>query len=78
MKVVEDNQAAIELAKNPKFHRRTKHVAVRWHFCPDHQSLGTRAIQYVPTEAQMADGLTKALHSPKFDVFFTALGLHAH
>jgi hypothetical protein len=78
MKVMEDNQAAIELAKNPEFHRRTKHVAVRWHFCRDHQSLGTTAIQYVPTGAQTADGLTKALHSPKFDVFFTALGLHAH
>jgi hypothetical protein len=71
---MENNQRAIELAKNPKFHRRTKPVAVRWHFCRDHHALGTTLIQYVPTEAQTADGLTKALHTLKFDAFFRALG----
>jgi len=27
-----DNQGAIQLAKNPKFHERTKHIGVRYHF----------------------------------------------
>ncbi len=45
MKVLEDNRAAIDLAKNPKFHRRTKQVVVRWHFCRDHQALGTTRIE---------------------------------
>ncbi len=38
MRVPEDNRAAIDLAKNPEFHQRIKHVAVRWHFCRDHQA----------------------------------------
>ena len=28
----EDNQGAIELSKNPRFHNRTKHIDVAYHF----------------------------------------------
>ncbi len=28
----EDNQAAIELSRNPRFHNRTKHIDVAYHF----------------------------------------------
>ena len=27
-----DNQSAIAIARNPKFHDRTKHIEVRYHF----------------------------------------------
>ena len=32
LKVFEDNQGAIALSKNPKFHKRTKHIDIRYHF----------------------------------------------
>ena len=31
----EDNQGAIALAKNPVFHKRTKHIQIRYHFVRD-------------------------------------------
>ena len=27
-----DNQSAIKLAKNPVFHKRSKHIAIKYHF----------------------------------------------
>ena len=27
-----DNQSAIKLAKNPGFHKRSKHIAIKYHF----------------------------------------------
>ena len=32
LKVFEDNQGAIALSKNPEFHKRTKHIDIRYHF----------------------------------------------
>ena len=30
--IYEDNQGAISMAKNPVFHKRTKHIQIRYHF----------------------------------------------
>ena len=32
VKIYEDNQSSIALAKNPEFHKRTKHIDIRYHF----------------------------------------------
>lgn len=32
VKFLMDNQSAIRLIKNPEFHKRTKHIDVRYHF----------------------------------------------
>jgi hypothetical protein len=55
-----DNAAAKELVENPKFHKRTKHIDVKYHFTREHQSLGTIAVQSIGTANQLADILTKA------------------
>lgn len=70
-----DNQGAIALAKNPQFHARTKHIDVQHHFVREKQHNGEVDLQYVPTDQQVADGLTKALPKDKFEVFRSALGL---
>ncbi len=49
----EDNQSAIQIAKNPQFHRRTKHIEIKYHFI--------RELRYCPTEEMIADLLTKGL-----------------
>ncbi len=51
--VYEDNQSAIQIAKNPQFHRRTKHIEIKYHFI--------RELRYCPTEEMIADLLTKGL-----------------
>jgi len=70
-----DNQGAIALAKNPQFHARTKHITIQHHFVQEKQTEGKVDLQYIPTEQQVADGLTKALPKDRFIKFRDALGL---
>lgn len=70
-----DNQGAIALAKNPQFHSRTKHIDINQHFVREKVADGKVTLEYVPTEEQIADGLTKALSKDKFNTFRRALGL---
>ena len=73
-----DNQGAIALAKNPQFHSRTKHITIQHHYVQERQAEGDIDLQYIPTEKQVADGLTKALLKDKFIAFRNALGLKTH
>jgi hypothetical protein len=56
-----DNQGALQLAKNPKFHERTKHIAVRYHFVRDACERDLIQLRYLPTNEMIADILTKSL-----------------
>jgi len=66
-----DNQGAIALTKNPEFHARTKHIDIQHHFVREKQQSGEVDLRYIPTEQQVADGLTKALPTDKFAAFKT-------
>ena len=59
-----DNQGAIKLAYNPIYHKRTKHIDVRHHFVRDYIASGAIAVEYISTELQQADILTKAVPVP--------------
>jgi len=56
-----DNQGAIQLAKNPKFHERTKHISVRFHFIRDACERKAIKTTYLPTSDMLADIMTKNL-----------------
>ena len=56
-----DSQSAMRLAVNPEFHSRTKHVDVKFHFLREQVVLRSIDIQYIPTQQQIADIMTKAL-----------------
>ena len=60
-----DNQGAIRLVENPGIHQRSKHIEVRHHFIRDQVENGVLKLEYIPTAAQRADVLTKALPGPK-------------
>ena len=72
-----DNQGAIALAKNAQFHARTKHIDIAHHFVREKVNDGTVDMQFVPTNKQMADDLTKALCLDKFVAFRDALGVES-
>ncbi len=59
--IFEDNQGCIALSGNPVFHKRTKHIDIRFHFIRERVASGEIDIKYIPTEHQLADVLTKTL-----------------
>jgi hypothetical protein len=61
-----DNISAYHMAKNPVFHARTKHIEIDLHFIRDQVTRGKLQLQFIPTEEQPADLLTKNLTSSKF------------
>ncbi|KAL5765253.1 hypothetical protein ACOSQ2_017847 [Xanthoceras sorbifolium] len=56
-----DNLGAGFLAKNLVFHNRTKYIEIDINFMREKILAGQLSVQYVPTDSQTADVLTKAL-----------------
>lgn len=56
-----DNSAAVRLAQNPEFHRRTKHIAIKHFFVREKVVEGHLQVKQIPTEEQIADIMTKPL-----------------
>ena len=70
-----DNQGAIALAKDNKFHAHTKHIDVRYHFIHKAVEDGKVAVQYIPTRDNVSDIFTKLLAKAKFRELAELLGL---
>jgi hypothetical protein len=73
--ILGDNQGAIALAKDNKFHARTKHIGLRYHFIREAVEDGKVKMEYIPTADNVADIFTKVLPRTKFDKFVGKLGL---
>jgi hypothetical protein len=71
-----DNNSAMELSKDSKFHARTKHIDIRYHFIREAVENRMITVKYVPTKENLADIFTKALPRPEFEHFVKKLGLH--
>eukprot|EP00253_Pinus_taeda_P035274 PITA_35274 len=56
-----DNQSCIKLTANPVFHDRSKHIGIKYHFIRDYVQRGAVKLEYIPTDEQVADILSKAL-----------------
>ena len=56
-----DNQGAIQFAKNPKFHERTNHISVRFHFVRNACERNAIKTTYLLTSDMFADIMTKNL-----------------
>jgi hypothetical protein len=72
-----DNQSAIAIAKNDEFHARTKHIDIRYHFIRDIVAKQLITINYVNTNDNPADMLTKSLVRPKVETFSHLVGLRS-
>jgi Reverse transcriptase (RNA-dependent DNA polymerase) len=73
--IMGDNQGAIALAKDNKFHSRTKHIDLRYHFIREAVQEKKVKMIYILTADNIADIFTKALAKPKFTRFVGMLGL---
>lgn len=70
-----DNQSCIKLSENPVFHGKLKHIEVRYHYIQDMVEKGALKLQYLATDKQVADVLTKPLSKVKLEYFREKLGV---
>jgi hypothetical protein len=63
-----DNQSCIKLLINSLFHDRSKHIDIRYHHLRDCVQQKIMLLQYIPTEDQDADILTKVTHKEKIRI----------
>jgi len=70
-----DNQSCIKMTENPVFHDKSKHIEIRYHYIRDMVQRGAIKLQYVSTDEQVVDVLTKPLSRVKFEHFRDKLGI---
>jgi hypothetical protein len=64
--MLQDNQGTIAFSKNPRVHKRTKHIDVKHHMVREHIEEGVIIVQYVESRFNKADLMTKALAKSLF------------
>ena len=73
--IMEDNQGAIAMTKNPVGHARTKHIDIKYHYVRECVDKGHIDLQYCPSEDMLADIFTKPVPRQKFEKFRSEIGL---
>ena len=72
-----DNQSTIAVSKNGGYNPRTKHIDIRHHYIRDALEKGVININFINSENQLADGLTKPLLRVKLEKNREAIGIQA-
>ena len=70
-----DNDGSIAMARNPQFHKRSKHIATRWHWVRDLVQNNKITIKSCRDPEQTADVLTKPLARQKHQKHLKEMGL---
>ena len=70
-----DNQSCIKLSENPVFHDKSKHIDIKYQYIRDMVEKGAVKLQYVVTNEQVANVLTKPLSKVKLEYFKDKLGV---
>jgi hypothetical protein len=70
-----DNKSAIDLARNPVHHERSKHIETKYHYIRKCVEDGRIVLQQVPTGDQLADIMTKSLARVKFQELRVRIGV---
>ncbi len=70
-----NNQNCIKMTKNLVFHDKSKHIEIRYFYIRDLVHKGAVKLEYMGTDEQVADVLTKPLSRVKFEYFRDKLGV---
>mmetsp|Transcript_40261 Transcript_40261/g.76979 ORF Transcript_40261/g.76979 Transcript_40261/m.76979 type:complete len:86 (+) Transcript_40261:3-260(+) len=68
-----DNQGAMYMASNLVTNKRSKHIDLRYHLIRDFVNKGIISLEYISTEHNIADILTKPLQRLKHSYFTNML-----
>ena len=63
------------MTENPLFHDKSKHIEIQYFYIRDMIQKGAIKLQYVSTDEQVVDVLTKPLSRVKFEYFRDKLGV---
>jgi hypothetical protein len=75
MIIYEDNQSAIQIAKNEGSTGRSKHIDLQFHFIRDHIKMEEVEVRYKATKEMTADLLTKSLNKDNYWRLAKMMGL---
>ena len=70
-----DNTGAVAIAKNPTFHKRTKHINSHYHWIREKVQAGRFNVDFCRTANQTANMLMKALPRPKHECHTKEMGV---
>jgi hypothetical protein len=70
-----DNSGAIAQAKEPRAHKRVKHVLRHYHLIREIIGRGDAKVYKVHMDHNVADLLTKPLPQPKHEVYMRSMGI---
>jgi len=73
-----DNQGAIKLIASGVVHQKSKHIDVKYHHVHDEQMKGLLKFQYVTSESNPADLLSKSLAALHHEQLVRLIGLAPH
>lgn len=76
MTLIVDNKSAIAVLKNHVFHNRSKHIETKFHFIRTCLEEKKMELDFISSENQLADLLTKSLGRLKFEELCQRLGIH--
>ena len=59
--IMKDNTKVIKLSDNPEFHKKTKHINIKYHFIREFVKENKIRLLYINTKEQLVDPLTKVI-----------------
>jgi len=70
-----NNKSAINLAKHPIAHGKSKHIETRVHFLRDQVTKGKLVLDHCNTEVQIADVMSKYVKIETFERLRSMMGI---
>jgi len=70
-----DNTTAIAVAKDPKYHGKTKHIKMRYHYIREAITEQDVILKHISTNSMVADPFTKPIVRDAFVRHVRSLGL---
>ena len=68
--------SSIAYSKNPKYHGKSKHIDIKYHFVKDKVAQGEISLVHVPSKDMIADSLTKPIAPEVYAQHVLAMDLH--